>query len=146
MHDRNALGPLLSYTGHLARERVDARLSQYDVTPAQTHVLLYLHCHGGEAPQAEVTEFLRVKPSTVNGILGRMAEKKLVTRAADDSDARRRLIALTDLGRSKQEQFRRGFAEAEALIAKDFNPEEKAHLCALLERVIQNLEEDRSTC
>ena len=55
MPDRKALGPLLGCIGHLARERMDVRLSQYDVTPAQTHVLLYLHRNGGEAPQGDLT-------------------------------------------------------------------------------------------
>ena len=66
------LGPLLGRAAHLTRERMDARLAQFDVTPAQTHVLLYLHDHGGKAPQREVVEHLKVKPSTVNGILDRM--------------------------------------------------------------------------
>ncbi|MEG1593542.1 MAG: MarR family transcriptional regulator [Oscillibacter sp.] len=146
MPDRKALGPLLGCTAHLARERMDARLSQYDVTPAQTHVLLYLQRGGGEAPQGELTEFLRVKPSTINGILDRMVEKGLVRRTADESDARRKLIALTALGQSKQALFRHGFAEAEEVITRGFSPEETEQFRALLERVVRNLEEDRAQC
>lgn len=40
------LGPLLGHAAHLTRERMDARLSRYDMTPAQTHTLLYLCGHG----------------------------------------------------------------------------------------------------
>ena len=71
----SALGPLLGHAAHLARERMDARMSRYDMTPAQTHTLLYLCDQGGSVPQREVVEHLRVKPSTVNGILDRMEEK-----------------------------------------------------------------------
>ena len=84
-----ALGPMLGRCAHLTRERMDARLAGCDVTPAQTHTLLYLHRHGGQAPQCAVTEFLKVKPSTANGILDRMEEKGLVTRSVSGSDARR---------------------------------------------------------
>ena len=77
------LGPLLGHAAHLARERMDARLSRYDVTPAQTHTLLYLCGHGDCAPQRDVVAHLRVKPSTANGILDRMEEKGLIRRAAD---------------------------------------------------------------
>ena len=70
-----SLGPLLGHAAHLARERMDARLSRYDMTPAQTHTLLYLCGHGDSVPQREVVEHLRVKPSTANGILDRMEEK-----------------------------------------------------------------------
>ena len=45
------LGPLLGHATHLARERMDARLSRYDMTPSQTHTLLYLSSHGYTAPQ-----------------------------------------------------------------------------------------------
>ena len=49
----NALGPTLGRCAHLARAGMEARLSRYEVTPVQTHVLLYLFRHGGQAPQWE---------------------------------------------------------------------------------------------
>ena len=82
------LGPLLGYATHLARERMDARLSRYDMTPSQTHTLLYLSSHGYTAPQRDVVEHLRVRPSTANGILDRMEEKGLIRRTADENDQR----------------------------------------------------------
>lgn len=83
----NALGPMLGRCAHLSRAGMEARLSQYEVTPVQTHVLLYLIRHGGQAPQCQVTDFLKVKPSTANGILDRMVEKDLVVRSVSGSDA-----------------------------------------------------------
>ena len=70
------IGPLLGHAAHLARERMDVRLARYDVTPAQTHVLLYLGEQSGPTPQRDVVEHLRVKPPTANGILDRL-EKAL---------------------------------------------------------------------
>ena len=70
------LGPLLGHATHLARERMDARLSRYDMTPSQTHTLLYLSSHGYTAPQRDVVEHLRVRPSTANGILDRMEKRR----------------------------------------------------------------------
>ena len=72
MEQPSALGPMLGRCAHLARARMDARLAGSGITPAQSHALMYLHCHGGQAPQCELTAFLRVKPSTANGILDRM--------------------------------------------------------------------------
>ncbi len=146
MHQNNALGPLLGRCNHLARERMEVRLAQYDVTPAQTHALLYLHRHGGQAPQYELTEFLKVKPSTANGILDRMVEKGLVVRSVSGTDARKRFITLTDKGREKQSMFQRSFQDAEELIVRGLSPDEVETLRALLGRVIQNLEEDRTKC
>ena len=146
MHCGNALGPMLGRCAHLARERMDARMSRFGMTPAQTHVLRYLRQNGGQMPQRELLENLKVKPSTVNGILDRMEEKGLVERSVSGTDARQRLVALTPAGREREKQAKQSFLEAEALITKGLTEEETETLRALLERVIHNLEEDRNLC
>lgn len=146
MHDHKALGPLLGHCGHLGRERMDARLTDrgIETTPSQTHVLLYLHRHGGEVPQSEVVGHLRVRPSTANGILDRMEEKELVRRFVSQRDARQKCVAITEKGLEKQEQFRAVFAETEAMMMQGLSPEERETLFDLLHRVLANLEEDRN--
>lgn len=139
-----ALGPMLGCCAHLARERMDARMSRFGMTPAQTHVLLHLHQSGGQLPQRELLDSLKVKPSTVNGILDRMEEKGLVERTVSGTDARQRLVALTPAGQEREKQVKQTFLEAEALIARGLTVEETDTLRSLLERVIHNLEEDRT--
>lgn len=136
------LGPALGWAAKLAKANMDARVSRYDVTPAQTHVLLYLQQHGGQVPQHELAGYLRVKPSTVNGVLDRMEEKGLVRRSVSDSDARRRLITLTEKGAEQQSAFQRSFLDAEEAMVRGFSREEREVLLSLLNRVIQNLKED----
>ena len=140
------LGPTLGWARQMSRASMDARVSRYDITPAQAHVLLYLHHHGGQASQGELTRFMRVRPSTANGVLDRMEEKGLVWRSVSGRDARRRLISLTEKGRERQEWFQQSFLAAEAAMVRGFSPEETAQLLSLLDRVIQNLEEDAKTC
>ncbi|MDO4314950.1 MAG: MarR family transcriptional regulator [Oscillospiraceae bacterium] len=143
MDHPQAFGPALGRCAHLSRERMDARLSGWDITPAQTHVLLYLHHHEGRAPQCEVTRFLKVKPSTANGILDRLEERGLVKRTVSGSDARRRLITLTEKGEARQELFHQVYLDVENTILRGFSPEETQLFRSFLERIIQNLEEDR---
>ena len=144
MHCGNALGPMLGRCAHLARERMDARMSRFGMTPAQTHVLRYLRQNGGQMPQRELLENLKVKPSTVNGILDRMEEKRLVVRSVSGTDARQRVVALTPAGLEREAEVKQSFLEAEALIARGMTEEETDTLRSLLERVIHNLEEDRN--
>ena len=144
MHCGNALGPMLGHCAHLARERMDARMSRFGMTPAQTHVLRYLRQNGGQMPQRELLENLRVKPSTVNGILDRMEEKGLVERSVSGTDARQRVVVLTPAGIEREAEVKQSFLEAEALIARGLTEEETDTLRSLLERVIHNLEEDRN--
>ena len=139
------LGPALGWAAKLSKANMDARVSRYDVTPAQTHVLLYLQQHGGRGPQHELAEFLRVKPSTVNGVLDRMEEKGLVRRSVSGSDARRRLITLTEKGAEQQALFQQSFLDVEEAMVRGFTQEERETLCALLDRVIQNLKEESET-
>ena len=139
------LGPALSWAAKLSKANMDARVSRYDVTPAQTHVLLYLQQHGGRVPQHELAEFLRVKPSTVNGVLDRMEEKGLVRRSVSGSDARRRFITLTEKGAEQQALFQQSFLDVEEAMVRGFTQEERETLCALLDRVIQNLKEESET-
>ena len=144
MHCGNALGPMLGRCAHLARERMDARMSRFGMTPAQTHVLRYLRQSGGQMPQRELLENLRVKPSTVNGILDRMEEKGLVERSVSGTDARQRVVVLTPAGIEREAEVKQSFLEAEALIARGLTEEETDTLRSLLERVIHNREEDRN--
>ena len=144
MHDQKPLGPMLGQCAHLARERMDARMSRFGMTPAQTHVLRYLRQNGGQMPQRELLENLRVKPSTVNGILDRMEEKGLVERSVSGTDARQRVVVLTPAGIEREAEVKQSFLEAEALIARGMTEEETDTLRSLLERVIHNLEEDRN--
>ena len=139
------LGPALGWAAKLSKANMDARVSRYDVTPAETHVLLYLQQHGGRVPQHELAEFLRVKPSTVNGVLDRMEEKGLVRRSVSGSDARRRLITLTEKGAEQQALFQQSFLDVEEAMVRGFTQEERETLCALLDRVIQNLKEESET-
>ena len=144
MHCGNALGPMLGHCAYLARERMDARMSRFGMTPAQTHVLRFLRLNGGQMPQRELLENLKVKPSTVNGILDRMEEKGLVERSVSGTDARQRVVALTPAGLEREAEVKQSFLEAEALIARGLTEEETNTLRSLLERVIHNLEEDRN--
>jgi len=140
------LGPTLGHAAHLARSSMLSRVSRYDVTPAQTHVLLYLHHHGGQASQGELTSFMRVKPSTINGVLDRMEEKGLLRRSVSGRDARRRILTLTEKGEEEQAAFQQNYLDAERSMVRGLTPEEQETLMDLLDRVIQNLKEDRATC
>ena len=144
MEHPKALGPMLGCCAHLVRERMDARMSRFGMTPAQTHVLLHLRQNGGQMPQRELLDSLKVKPSTVTGILDRMEEQGLVERTVSGADARQRLVALTPAGLEREEQVKQCFLDAETLIARGLTKEEAETLRGLLERVIHNLEEDRT--
>ena len=137
-------GPLLGHCAHLAKEQMRARMERFDMTPAQTHVLLYLH-ENGATTQTALAEQMRVKAPTANGILDRMEEKGLLVRTVDGRDARRRLIRLTEKGEGLVEELRGQFILAESAILQGFDQAEQCQLKSFLQRIIKN-PEVRAVC
>jgi len=66
----------------------------------------------------ELARILRVHPSTLTGLLKRLARRGLLLRAVDSSDARRALFTLTSKG-AAVDKMRRGTVEAAVTAALD---------------------------
>ena len=79
MDDPQDLGRLLACCGHLGRQYGVNLLRRkgYDVTPVQTRTLVYLSCCREAVNQRELERELRLRPSTVNGIVSRLEEKAI---------------------------------------------------------------------
>ena len=140
------LGRMISYCGHLGKLSNDQLLRQagYDVTPVQTHLLLHLACWTGEqeASQRDLERKLRLKPSTVNGIVDRLEAKGYVTRRPSPQDGRVRLVSLTEAGWGKVEDFRGVVEKAERLYTAGLSGQEREQLERLLNQIITNLENE----
>lgn len=125
------LGRLLGQCEHRMRMVMDRSLRQYGVTPVQCRALMYLH--------RQPEQYMAVKPSTINGIVGRLEEKGLLTRDACQQDARCRVLRLTEEGRRFRSDFIRIAQKTNRQMEQGFSPEELATLHRYLERVAQNL-------
>lgn len=145
----NHLMPLLGCAHHTGQQYLDRRLKRYDLTPAQAHTLLYLR---KETPKREVNqkdleEHLRIRPSTVSGIVERLEQKGYLTRSASATDARRRSLTLTERGLSFEAEFFLETSAAERRLSALFTEEEYAQLKEMLLRIINTLQsEENETC
>ena len=99
------LGRLLGQCQHRMRMVMDRSLRQYGVTPVQCRALMYLHRQPEPVTQRQLEQYMAVKPSTINGIVGRLEEKGLLTRDACQQDARCRVLRLTEEGRRFRSDF-----------------------------------------
>ena len=102
---RDHLGRLLGQCEHRMRMVMDRSLRQYGVTPVQCRALMYLHRQPEPVTQRQLEQYMAVKPSTINGIVGRLEEKGLLTRDACQQDARCRVLRLTEEGRRFRSDF-----------------------------------------
>ena len=119
------------------------RRDGYDVTPVQSHVLLYLAHQGDQAVnQRELEKELHLKPSTVNGIVSRLEEKGCITRRASPTDGRCRLVSLTEVGQARVDAFRAVMSNTGRRYASILSEEEETALRDLLSRIIETLESE----
>lgn len=133
--------PLLGHCHHQIHKAMDRRLRQYDVTPMQCRVLLYLYKTPEEINQKTLEQYLMVKPSTVNGIVARLEEKGLLSRQSSRTDGRCRILRLTEQGRSFHDVFHSVVWQITEQIERGFTPQELETFKSFLLRVEENLAE-----
>ena len=141
MDDPQDLGRLLACCGHLGRQYGVNLLRRkgYDVTPVQTRTLVYLSCCREAVNQRELERELRLRPSTVNGIVSRLEEKGYLSRRASPLDG---LVSLTEAGREKVEAFRASLEETNRRLCAVLTEGEQAQLGDMLSRIIADLENE----
>ena len=144
MEHMEHFAPLMGYCDHQVRMLMDRKLRQYDVTPIQCRTLVYLHRQESPINQTALQEFLMVRPSTVNGVVARLEEKKLLVRQTDQADGRCRLLELTERGRSFYDVFTQVVQEVNDCLEAGFSAEELAFLKKMLQRIARNLTEKGS--
>ena len=85
---------------------------------------------------SEIAEAISVDQPRASRLVNEAAEQGLVTRRADDRDARRSIVELTDAGRALLESARETRRSAVTDALAGFTPEETAQFAQLLERFV----------
>ena len=145
MREAPDLGRLIAYCSRLGLVYSEKLLRQagYDVTPVQSRTLAYLSCQGEHGVnQRELEKELRLRPSTVNGIVNRLEEKGFVARRTSPADGRCRLVSLTEKGRKQLVEIESIIDSTGRRFASLLTDEEEETLRKLLIRMIENLENE----
>jgi DNA-binding MarR family transcriptional regulator len=86
---------------------------------------------------SEIADAISVDQPRASRLVNESAERGLVTRRADERDARRSVVELTDAGRALLESARATRRTAVTDAVAGFTPEETATFAALLTRFVQ---------
>ncbi|CAN5468699.1 hypothetical protein BH23ACT9_BH23ACT9_01500 [soil metagenome] len=89
-------------TGHL-RAHLDRCAGALDMTPMQARALFVSH---QPVPMGQLAEDLHCDASNITGIVDRLEERGLMTRAVDPADRRRKNLVVTEAGQAVSEQLR----------------------------------------
>ena len=82
------IGPLLGQCSHMAKRMMQRHMQRYGFTPVQAHAMAFLirNQDQEETTQQELERFLKIRPSTVNGVVTRLEEQGFITRAPGPPD------------------------------------------------------------
>lgn len=97
-------------------------------------------------PQHVLVDDLRLSPSAVSSLIDKLVAKGFVARDEDPDDRRQRRLALTPDGADLIEQLARSRAQELAAALSLVDPQLRAELVPLFERVIAQLSAGDSPC
>ncbi len=102
-------------------------------------VLLNAEGQGRPCSQREVAKRMRLSPATVAVSLKSLERSGYVARRADDRDARRNQVTLTDKGRRAVEVCGAVFRSVDRRMLLGFSEEERKQLNSFFRRMMENL-------
>ncbi|MFC4081140.1 MarR family winged helix-turn-helix transcriptional regulator [Amycolatopsis samaneae] len=124
-------GYLLARLGSLAERSWIGMLRRHNLTPSQHAVLLALR-ERGPLGQQDLGRLIAVDPRNVVPILDGLAGQHLIGRHVDPADRRRRVINLTETGRSAADDLAKSVTDIETGFLRGLNSADQAELNRLL--------------
>lgn len=143
--DPSSVAWQLARTGAAARAAATEELAAVGLHPGQEFLLAALWYREG-ATIGEMAVAIGVEPPTVTKMVRRLKAAGLVERRGDPDDARLTRVFLTDEGRALEHAVAAAWARLEERTSRCLDREERAQLCALLERVRGSLHGGAGTC
>lgn len=119
---------------------LEARLVKFGLTRSQTEILMRIGMANGIEHRA-LLEQLQVTSPTLTSVLNDLEARKLIQRDVSQTDARVRLLYLTDAGREIATQVQREATLVLDRIFSDFSEGELSLFAGLLQRVIDKSSE-----
>lgn len=136
MHPREIGGRLMFLL--LLRRNILQRGGETGLHPSQLPIVEAL-AHHPDCTQQELAEHLHVTPASVALSTKRLEKAGLIEKRADKKDKRRNRLCITEKGRQLSLDHRRRMDAVDTDMLQSFSEEEKQTLCALLDRLIENL-------
>lgn len=111
------------------------------MSDVQIWILGYLYAHrNADVFQRDLEEEFNIRRSSVSSVIGAMEEKGLIERRSVASDARLKLIVLTDAAVELQEMIMRDIDEFERRLRAGISDEELESFFRVLSKIKANLE------
>ena len=113
--------------------------AQYDLTPAQASIIIYLDNVDHAVNQRELEHYFKLSNPTVTGLMKRMESKGFIQRIANPEDARSKYIQLTPKAMEVASSVRHNLQTLENDMTQDLSAEEEEIFHDMLMRVLQRI-------
>ena len=130
--------------GRAKRLPIPARLHGLDLAPRHLALLAYLQYEGPLAV-SELAERLEVAPTTVSLMVGDLSRHGILTREEDDTDRRRRIVAIAPDYAPPITEWLSGSVHAWTEVLAALTPAERATIVAAMRAYEAALEKHAST-
>jgi len=103
---------------------------------AREQILRVLLNHEGGIRQKQLTEALRVNPSTISEFVNKLEDSGYIERSTDPDDKRATRITLTEKGRARAMELQDERDEQFGVLFRNLTEEEKQELIRLLDKIL----------
>ncbi|MFH1169462.1 MAG: MarR family winged helix-turn-helix transcriptional regulator [Chloroflexota bacterium] len=111
------------------------KFSEFNLSPPQVRILFFIARRNEEVALKDLAAWLNVTPGAVTQFVDALVLKDMVRREEDARDRRIIRIKLTDLARSKLEEFRRSYLASASRVFAVLSSEEIGQLARLMDKV-----------
>lgn len=133
----------LRQLGNLMTKQINNNLEKYDLTFAQSSVLMFVLLNQDKKiNQRQIEIEFSLSNPTVNGILNRLENKKLIKRESDELDKRIKNIIPLSEAFSFFESIKETKEKMEISMLKGISNEELETLLKVIEKMNKNLKEN----
>lgn len=141
-HTRHISGDLI-ITARLTQELIASALSPLGITYAQAVALVRLWRGTRETRQTDLIESLALSRASGTIVLKELEDRGLISRRADDRDARRYIVELTQLGIDLEPQVLEAFDDVEGELVDHIDRRSLAHTQAVLRGLLEAARDQR---
>lgn len=119
------IGRLLKKADNQLTKKFDQFAAQYDLTGTQMSIIDFLSRHSNQTTTQKAIEIeFNIKRSTTTVLLQRMEKKSLVRRFDSATDARKKMVVLTDKSRILTDRINQYMTQQQELLADHFSSDD----------------------
>lgn len=143
--DTEHFGKYINRLSHIIRYTLNTKLAEDGVylTGEQCRLLGYIHRRtsaGENVYQRDIEREFGVKRSTVASILANLEKSGYISRKVDESDARIKMVVLTEKGNGLDKVMKNNIETLEREISRGMTEEEKHTFFSLIRRATENVQ------